>query len=570
VQDSGSSSSSSATKVSSNPLLFWLHWRHRQAEAAATNAYLTHVLGAGHMRVDANESNLVIPGDVDAHWGQRTCMHSSAELKEVKEHGSTGVGGGKNKGGGSSSSSSSSSSSKDNTSKGKQHKKAQSKGGTKSASDSPSSSAGDKNNYPVYAFQERINPQQATVAAAAARAAGGDGGGVNKTIVKQFSLSEFRRFNDVKDILRSGTPVPVVAATPFPSTVQPTTAALYQGEGEEKEEEEEFPLRVVSGLCGRGKGHNALSDLSVLIGHLTALYKATVTHSSSSSSSSSSSEPAASIESHQSLSSWTIPGSTSTTSHAAPVLSSSSEYAVILDDDVHLPFDIDFELLAKSAPADFGILRLMQGSDGAIEKHFQRYVRNHSLLWIEDRTDRHYDAVAATAYVIHKARVGAVLQHMVRPINLLRDPKIGPQRALDFKVLAGLHSPCIPLECCGTAAAAAANGSTAASLSTSSTSSFRAMSPCVDSKKGFQAERFLFRMGLPTYVLTVPLVVNRRYINATANANANTTAAAAVDPEQVALHNAAKMQIKCMNEFLIEKVALPAFASIGCVEYINS
>lgn len=73
---------------------------------------------------------------------------------------------------------------------------------------------------------------------------------------------------------------------------------------------------VISGLCGRGKGRNTLADLSHTVSHLLAIRAAVYSHVSQ------------------------------------------SHYAIIADEDVILPFDIDFDALIATAPHGFAMLRL--------------------------------------------------------------------------------------------------------------------------------------------------------------------------------------------------------------------
>ena len=47
--------------------------------------------------------------------------------------------------------------------------------------------------------------------------------------------------------------------------------------------------------------------------------------------------------------------------NAVNSLSAVSQYAVIMEDNVFIPYEIDYEALAASAPADFGILQLYTG-----------------------------------------------------------------------------------------------------------------------------------------------------------------------------------------------------------------
>ena len=41
-----------------------------------------------------------------------------------------------------------------------------------------------------------------------------------------------------------------------------------------------------------------------------------------------------------------------------------SKYALIMEDDIYIPFSIDFNALAASAPASFGVLQLMNANRG--------------------------------------------------------------------------------------------------------------------------------------------------------------------------------------------------------------
>lgn len=51
------------------------------------------------------------------------------------------------------------------------------------------------------------------------------------------------------------------------------------------------------------------------------------------------------------------------------------KYAMILEDDVSFSFDIDFEELIKSAPADFSILQLETCNINIVRPQWDRYIR---------------------------------------------------------------------------------------------------------------------------------------------------------------------------------------------------
>eukprot|EP01034_Spumella_vulgaris_P022210 gene22210-28324_t len=56
-----------------------------------------------------------------------------------------------------------------------------------------------------------------------------------------------------------------------------------------------------------------------------------------------------------------------------PVFMSSSPYALILEDDVHFEFEVDFERLVESAPKDFAVLQLMTSNAEQSKNMFNYY-----------------------------------------------------------------------------------------------------------------------------------------------------------------------------------------------------
>ncbi len=78
-------------------------------------------------------------------------------------------------------------------------------------------------------------------------------------------------------------------------------------------------------LCGRGKKRNTPKELGCTTSHLVAMYNAVY----------------------------------STTAR--------SRYALIVEDDVSFPFDVDYNELARSAPTDFGILQLFNSNEGIFD-----------------------------------------------------------------------------------------------------------------------------------------------------------------------------------------------------------
>ena len=61
-----------------------------------------------------------------------------------------------------------------------------------------------------------------------------------------------------------------------------------------------------------------------------------------------------------------------------------SGYAVIAEDDIIFPFDLDFEAMVASAPSDWGILQIFNSNPWSMKNSWQRFLRvrlkKYSLL----------------------------------------------------------------------------------------------------------------------------------------------------------------------------------------------
>ncbi len=68
-----------------------------------------------------------------------------------------------------------------------------------------------------------------------------------------------------------------------------------------------------------------------------------------------------------------------------------SGIALISEDDIVFPFDIDFVALAASAPPDFGILQLFNSNPSSMKETWKRYTKVCFLLsWFKiNRTDQY-------------------------------------------------------------------------------------------------------------------------------------------------------------------------------------
>jgi GR25 family glycosyltransferase involved in LPS biosynthesis len=107
---------------------------------------------------------------------------------------------------------------------------------------------------------------------------------------------------------------------------------------------EEFKVIMLEKPCKRNTPH----DLSVIISHLKAIYAA--------------------VESK----------------------TATSNYALILEDDVRLLYDIDIDIIVSTAPRPFGILQLVTSNVEAIESLWNKFLRADNIsasdsLWTENK-----------------------------------------------------------------------------------------------------------------------------------------------------------------------------------------
>ena len=148
-------------------------------------------------------------------------------------------------------------------------------------------------------------------------------------------------------------------------------------------------------LCGRGKGRNTPGELGCTASHLVAM--------------------------HQAIYSTTA----------------KSRYALIIEDDVYFPFDIDFQAMAMSAPDDFGILQLFNSNLGFMQNNWGSYIYNTSYVW---RSVHSKIGLGGTcAYLINRLIMKPIVDAMIQVTN----------GWVQLSIIAGITSPCVPSDCCG-------------------------------------------------------------------------------------------------------------------------
>jgi hypothetical protein len=116
----------------------------------------------------------------------------------------------------------------------------------------------------------------------------------------------------------------------------------------------------MTSLCGRGKKKNNPKELGCTTSHLLAMREAVYSPKSA------------------------------------------SRYALIVEDDVYFPFDVDWSGMARSAPAGFGILQLFNSNENTMTDLWKIYQRDKSYLWVDRDKKRDFSFWSTCAYLIDR------------------------------------------------------------------------------------------------------------------------------------------------------------------------
>ena len=95
-----------------------------------------------------------------------------------------------------------------------------------------------------------------------------------------------------------------------------------------------------------------------------------------------------------------------------------SKYALIMEDDVYIPIDTDFNALAASAPQDFGILQLMTSNGQMADVLWDQYKANSTTnnLYVKREDDIYW---STAIYLINRGRLKPVIDSIIhiKPIQ---------------------------------------------------------------------------------------------------------------------------------------------------------
>jgi len=218
---------------------------------------------------------------------------------------------------------------------------------------------------------------------------------------------------------------------------------------------------IVTGACGRGKGQNTLTDLTMTMTHLLAIHKAIY--------------------------------STKT----------SNRYTLIIEDDIEFHLDIDFDLILKTAPPGFGILQLTTANENNVNKMWWKFNQNllakleGNYTWSPAQHHApNHNIWASSAYIIDREVMKPIIDHIIKKYN--------NGNLLEFKVIAAVIHPCAPSDCCCTEKDLKEN-KVDGQFKCSYLLEVKPP-PCFRSR-GFHSSSFLYSLA-PSYTLQVPIFVN--------------------------------------------------------------
>lgn len=220
---------------------------------------------------------------------------------------------------------------------------------------------------------------------------------------------------------------------------------------------------------------------------------------------------------------------------------SKSKYALIIEDDVHFPFDIDFDEMVASVSLTypgktFGIYQLFNSNEPTLKDRYNKYQhggeRNRiKNLWLEKFPWQPAQFWSTCAYLIDRKALKPVLETII----------IEHEGWKDFKLIAGLRKSCSPVGsiCCP-----------------NNTYDFSHNPPCILAPKGFQADSFLYSLA-NSIILSIPVI---------ANGHGGNQSTFHQDHVETIHASSFRTMRSFINEMFVGNTTMPNFIKSPCIE----
>lgn len=269
------------------------------------------------------------------------------------------------------------------------------------------------------------------------------------------------------------------------------------------------PRFIVTGLCGRGKGRDELSDLSNTITHLFAIHEA--------------------IHDNSSM----------------------SKYAIISNDDVNFAFDIDYDkLVATMDQTNWGILLLSTYDEQSLLKGFRRYSKE-KLLWSDVPRNKIPEFYPNKTYIIHRRILQPILEAIFRPVA-------SQMNLYEVKVIASVSGMCVPAEICPSFLR----------KSDLSDNGFGSKLSIILSNRGFTYDTFLPSLA-KTFSLTMPIYRSKLNVQALSLRATLMNESSWIMTSIHSLKTAIERQKSYLNTFVSGSEITPAFMKDACGDEIK-
>lgn len=159
-------------------------------------------------------------------------------------------------------------------------------------------------------------------------------------------------------------------------------------------------------------------------------------------------------------------------------------YALIIEDDVSFPLNIDFYQLIKSAPSDFEVLQLMNTRQLTLDSLYKRYKSDSNFIWYKYTHIFKRLTYGACAYIIDKVRLKYKIDKIIYQHNGWLKYQIIPSSVVTINDT----KRCFPKECC--------------KLTRRKYYIRKERIVCIPTPLGYNSDEFIYKMA-KTYALTM-------------------------------------------------------------------